>query len=507
MAGEIERLDFRIEDWAGRDRAWEWMGYEQILPDPDQVMERKGYSTYEWIKVLEHLLTDPHVWSCYQGRKSGTLSQKWEIAEGEGPKSKEALELVEGWLKTQKVHQTIEQILDAPFFGMQPMEVIWKAEGGRWLPARVVDRPVEWFVFDLENRLRFLSKGNMIQGELPPEYKILLTQHSASYKNPYGQRVLSRCFWPMIWKRSGQKFWAIFAEKYGMPWLIGKVPKGTLETERVAILAKLVQMVQDAVAVINDDEAIEIKSDPFKASAKDIFGGLANNADTQISKAILGQTLTTEPGESGSYSLGQVHADVRQDLVEQDMRLVAETFDLLFQWITELNFAGAAAPTWGWHEEEDVQEDRAKRDETLNRQGVRFSKDYYKRTYNLEETDFEVNVPASADPVEASADQSGQVAGQQDGAAAKTEFREKGKTENPAEVIDLIAQKALDGANHDELIDPVKALLDEVQSLEEFKDRLGPLFAGLEPVKMEVRMERALALAELAGRFDGRLRD
>jgi phage gp29-like protein len=391
MAGEIERLDFRIEDWAGRDRAWEWIGFDQVLPDPDQVAARKGYSTYEWIAVLKFLLTDPHVWACYSSRKSGTLSQEWEIEVGKGPGAARAHKLIKDWLEGQNVYQIIGEILDAPFFGTRPIEVIWQAGNGRWLPDRVVGRPTEWFVFDLENRVRFLSKGNMIQGELPPDNKILLPQHNASYENPYGERILSRCFWPVVWKRSSQKFWAIFAEKYGMPWVVGKVPKGTNEVERATILGKLAQMVQDAVAVINDDESVEFMGQGAKTLSVEVFEGLAAHADAQISKAVLGQTLTTEAGRKGSYSLGMVHADVRQDLLEQDQRLVAETMDLLFRWITELNFGmGTAAPRWGWYQEEDVQKDRADRDEVLSKQGVRFSKGYYQRTYKLEDDDFEI---------------------------------------------------------------------------------------------------------------------
>ena len=67
---------------------------------------------------------------------------------------------------------------------------------------------------------------------------------------------MSRCFWPVAFKKGGFKFWAVFTEKFGMPWLIGKVPRGTGDTDRAQLLDHLVKMVQDAVAVINDDESI-----------------------------------------------------------------------------------------------------------------------------------------------------------------------------------------------------------------------------------------------------------
>lgn len=45
----------------------------------------------------------------------------------------------------------------------------------------------------------------------------------------------------------------------------------------------------------------------------------------EMAIAFLGQTLTTEPGESGSYSLGQVHNLVREDLLRDDIKKEGRT--------------------------------------------------------------------------------------------------------------------------------------------------------------------------------------
>lgn len=45
----------------------------------------------------------------------------------------------------------------------------------------------------------------------------------------------------------------------------------------------------------------------------------------QISVCVLGQTLTTQEGDSGSYSLGQVHDRVRRDIETSDGRQLAAT--------------------------------------------------------------------------------------------------------------------------------------------------------------------------------------
>ena len=219
-------------------------------------------------------------------------------------------------------------------------------------------------------------------------------------------------------------------------------------------------MIQDAVAVINNDEVIELVASTFSASAESLHSDLIEASNGEISKAVLGQTLTTEAGQKGSYSLGQVHAEVRADLVAQDKRLVTTAFNLLFKWVTELNLPGAKPPKFRFFEEENVQKDRADRDEALTRQGVRLSRSYYLQTYNLDESDIEkVKPPAApADTPEAK---------------PGPEFADRAAETNPAEVIDAITEKAIPDIDLAPAIDPVKALLAECSTLAEFRSGSG----------------------------------
>ena len=384
--GETEKM---FADIAVRSRTIDWMGFYAYLPDPDPVLEKLGQT----LPVYRQLLSDAHVWSCYISRKAGTLNQDWEILEGsEGGerRNKAAHDLVLKVMKGLDVRQIITEMLDAPFYGMSPVEVVWEYEGGTWIPDRVEGKPPEWFVFSTENELRFLSRENMIEGEALPPMKFLLPRHHATYQNPYGERVLSRCFWPVVFKKGGFKFWSIFTEKFGMPWVIGKVPRSTNETERARLADNLIKMVQDAVAVLNDDENIEIKEQGDKKGSADIYEKLVGAANREISKAILGQTLSTELDKGGSYAAAEAHLEVRQDLVEMDRNMVASAFNTLFKWETDLNFTGAIPPEFGFYQEEDVQKDLADRDQVLSQQGVRFTKDYYRKAYNLEEGDFDL---------------------------------------------------------------------------------------------------------------------
>ena len=215
---------------ATRKRAGLYFTGFGLMPDPDPVLRKLGRD----MRVYRDLLTDAHVFSCAQSRKSGTLSCEWEIRAGGSTRADQqaaglASEILEG---LDGLHDVIAEILDAPFFGLTPVEVIWDRDGRTWFPGALVGRPPEWFGFDDQNRLRFRSVDSPVEGELPPEYKFLLARHYPSYLNPFGERILSRCFWPVAFKRGGWRYWAQFIEKYGGAWAIGKMPGDASETQK-----------------------------------------------------------------------------------------------------------------------------------------------------------------------------------------------------------------------------------------------------------------------------------
>ncbi len=477
---------------ASRSRSLDWFGLYAFLPDPDPVLQKIGQD----ISVYRQLLSDAHVGSCYINRKSATLAREWDIKEPAGNLKKmnrQVMLLAEQALNRIDVYQVITDILDAPFYGMSPIEVMWESTGGKWIPTDVVGRPPEWFQFDVENRLKFKSRDNMIEGEPIPDYKFLLPRHHSSYYNPYGDRVMARCFWPVVFKKGGFKYWAIFTEKYGMPWVVGRVPRSTNETERAALLTRLASMVQDACAVINDDESVELKESGGKTASADVYEKLIEAANKECSKAIMGQTATTE-GTPGRLGGEDAQVDVRNDLAGQDQRMVASALNQLLRWITDLNFGSeTAAPEFGWHEEEDVQMDLAERDKTLTDQGLRLSKTYYQRRYNLEEDEFELTGPTpSSDPMQRQ--------------SAGNLFAEGDLAERLAvsgqDRLDRLADRAIAEVApvFEGYSKALKKWIDDAESFAVAEKRLIPLFDALDDGPMVIQMTRILMDADRLGK-------
>ena len=111
-----------------------------------------------------------------------------------------------------------------------------------------------------------------------------------------------------------------------------------------------------------------------------------------ISKAILGQTLTTEIGSTGSYAASNTHMQVRQDIVDSDKKLVEDVINQLIQWFYEINFANGEVPVFELYEPEDVDLTLAQRDKILSDTGVKFTKEYFIKNYGLEDEDFDINI-------------------------------------------------------------------------------------------------------------------
>jgi len=465
---------------ATRKRSFNFYNLAMILPDPDPVLRKQGKD----IRIYKELLCDPHVWACVQSRKSGVLSLEWEINRGKD-KTQQG-QFIEDFFKSIDLNSIISEILNASLFGFQPLEIIWKKQGNLILPAEIKAKPPEWFCFDDDNRLKFRTKENYY-GEDLPERKFLCPQSNPSYENPYGERTLSRVFWPVTFKKGGLKFWVIFTEKYGMPFLVGKHPRGTSKEDTDNLADMLEAMIQDAIAVIPDDSSVEIV-EGAKASSADVFDRLIDKMNAEISKAILGQTLTTELGNSGSLAAAKTHMEVRKDIVDSDKKIVEKSLNQLVQWIYELNFSEKDIPIFEMYEEEDVDLTLSQRDKTLSETGVKFTKEYFMKTYGFDEEDIEIQ---QDQPVNKS----------------KPSFKEFSEDKNKFP-DQLTIDDFIDSFSDEELqkqaeiiLKPLFQLVNQGDSYKEISEKLSE--RGFKTDQIEKILQKVIFISEVWGRLHG----
>ena len=366
-------------------------GWLNTLPDPDPVLRKRGDDA----AILRELSADDQVTTAMLSRKNRVLncphfSIRAGAPEGETP-TPEAEELHRRFmrdLERTNLRTVISGMLDAPFYGVTPLELNWRFDGDWWHLVDIVPKPYHWFRFDSRNQPVFVGEYGLFCADPRPlpAGKFVFVAHHATYDNPYGLRLLSRCLWPVSFKRGGLSFYARFVERHGMPWVVGEAPAKATALEKRDMARGLSRMVQDAVAVI-----------PYGANVKLEGAGQTQGAlhedflarqDRAISKVLMGQTLTVEMEGKNSQAAAQTHADVADDLADADKAMVTDAWNEIAWLYAQVNAGpGVFAPLAEYDEPEDlnVQADLGKK---IREMGAKFTREYFTGRFGLKPEEF-----------------------------------------------------------------------------------------------------------------------
>lgn len=375
-------------DVIARDTSHSWLKtfVNNELPNPDKILRQIGNR----ISSYDDLRTDPHLSSIIQSRKSGVLSLEWEILYDDESRENEFIKNI---FNNLNINRIISEMLEAPLYGFKYLEIYWRLTNGFYVPVDIIGKPCDWFVFNSNNLGYFVNAKN--EKVYCNNNKFLLLQHNATYTNPYGEALLSKCFWAVKFKKDVTKFWLTYIEKYGMPFLYGKT-NSTIEKSTEDLLLTLDKARHDGVVVTNSDDDVTFL-DLTKASSPMIFKDFIHLWNSELSKVILSQTLTTEQGDVGSYAMSQTHLQVRSDVVESDKKMVEAAFNELIKKIYTINYGTISnIPRFRLYQQEDVDKILAERDGLLATQvGIKFNKNYIQKNYGIAEDEFEISAPAS----------------------------------------------------------------------------------------------------------------
>ncbi len=388
---------YRKQKYSFKTSADAWSIINQRLPNPDRVLRKRG----QQLAVYRELLSDAHLAAALESRESATLAYDWRIERGDSPKR--VFAAIDKWftsLMERKVaiedmsrDELTTTMLDVIYWGYQPAELSWDYLYGMWLPVQIMPKPPEWFTWYVNEKgvpeLRFLSAEHPVEGEAPPDpWTLICPRIKPSYENPYGRGVASRCYWPIVFKRAGMEFWLNFMERFGTPWVMGSIEGNTKDTDLTDFTTDLKTLVQDAVIAVSGNRKVELLESKNRESGGDGFKVLCDFMDSQMSKTILGHTLSIDTGERSSYAATKGALTVRSDIQKRDISMVRNIWSDIVNLILVRNgYIDTPRPKVVPFHPDHVETERATRDEALTRSGVVFSKQYFTRTYHLEEDD------------------------------------------------------------------------------------------------------------------------
>ena len=282
---------------------------------------------------------DPHIYSDMSKRRRSLLTLTWNVTapnEADANETK-ATEWVEAHLRQMvDFDDLLYDLSDAIGHGFACEELEWmhvKTDKSRRI-KNFYHRPHTWFTTDELTRSQLLLKTQDGKGEVLQPFGWITHIHKSKsgYLARSGlYRVLA---WPYMFKHFALGDWAEFLETYGMPIRLGKYPVGATAKEKQTLFAAVMALGRNAAATMPETMSVEFMNAASKANGShDPFKAMAEWADTAISKAILGGTLTSQAdGKTSTNALGNVHNEVRKELIVADAKQLAGTLtrDLVY---------------------------------------------------------------------------------------------------------------------------------------------------------------------------------
>ena len=457
---------------------------------------------------------DPHLFSQLQTRKNAVTGLDFEItAFGDEPRDKEIAEFVEEQLNGIEGMEDIEtDLLDAIGKGIAVSEIMWGYDSGRVVVREIKNRHQKRFFWDGVDDSFRCRTDETPSGILLPKNKFIIHKYKARSGHPARAGILRVVAWMYLFKNYDIKDWISFAEVYGLPFRLGKYAPGSSDEEKRALMQALIQLGADAAGIIPEGASIEFVT-AEKTSSTDLYERLARYCDEQISKAILGQTLTSDSG-GGSYAQSKTHNEVRHDLTVADCKALAATLRRdLIRPLVLFNFGEEKRIPrirFDCEEDEDLMQTANVVGTLVEKTGLPVPLSYLYKKFSIPE-------PEDGEAIATPSYYAQQAAGP--ALPFKAQPRRyvalKGGGPGTQEHIDRVTAAALKrGAKSwRKAFAPVLALLEQAESLEQLRDTLededavAELYASMDVSEVEDLLQKVMTLADLEGRSLERERD
>ncbi len=233
----------------------------------------------------------------------------------------------------------IDELLDGLGKGYSACEILWN-RSSQWTPRDYPWRDPRFFMFDREGgrELRLIDEGNAFDGVPLEPYKFIVHIPKLKSGLPIRGGLARLAAVSYMCKSYTLADWMAFAEVFGMPLRVGRYGPGATKDDINTLINAVANIGSDAAAVLPASMRIEFEEGGNSTGGQDLFLKLAEWLDKQTSKAILGQTASTE-GTPGKLGGDDAQNEVRKDILCADAKQLEHTLnrDLVKPFI-DLNF-------------------------------------------------------------------------------------------------------------------------------------------------------------------------
>jgi phage gp29-like protein len=295
----------------------------------------------ELAEVIEE--RDPHYLGVLSTRKRSVSQIEVSVeAASDDSRDVEMADMIRDWLKRDELTDEIFDILDCLGKGYSFTEIIWDTSTGQWMPLRLEWRDPRWFRFDRNDLATPMQLDDQGREQPLAPFKFIYATIKAKSGLALRAGLARVAAWGWMFKAYTQRDWAIFTQTYGQPLRVGKYGAGASEKDRDTLFTAVANIAGDCAAIIPESMTIDFVETSNVGASSTLYRERADWLDQQISKAILGQTSTTD-AVIGGLGSGKEHRAVQEDIERADARSLAAILnrDLIRPWV-ELNYGPQA---------------------------------------------------------------------------------------------------------------------------------------------------------------------
>lgn len=292
-----------IADWR---MAW------QMAINVDSPNRQRLYDIYRDVEA------DGHLSGCVKQRKGFVMAKSFKLTDSEGNEQEEAMHyLDQAWFK-----QLCRLTLDSIYWGHSLIELGDLVTDGDGCPC--------YSSVKLLPRKHVIPEYGRIVTDLGQDWTTGIDYRSAPFTDwlieagqPSDLGLYLKAAQHTIPKKNMLAFWDTFGEIFGMPMRIAKTasrdPKALSQLNDMLVKAGASQ-----TAVMPIDTEIQF-IESTRGDAYNVYNQRIDRANSELSKLIIGQTMTIEDGSSLSQS--QTHLQVFQNLVEEDADMLRDVIN------------------------------------------------------------------------------------------------------------------------------------------------------------------------------------
>lgn len=211
-------------------------------------------------------------------------------------------------------------------------EIVWEVVDGEHEVVDIVPVDFGRLTVDEYRRVRILTRDEPRDGILPPPNKFIIHTPQSASGHPMRGGLLRVSALAYLAKHFAMKDWMVFAEIFGMPIRIARYDSSATPADKRELLTMLRDLGTAAAGIFSKAVELEIKEVAQGPMGGPPYESICNFFNRELSKAWLGQTLTTDTAQlTGTHSAALIHENVRRDIQEDDVRSEGRTIrrDLL----------------------------------------------------------------------------------------------------------------------------------------------------------------------------------